>query len=364
MRQMKRLLPVIFLYALALLTFNACRKKDSATPDPEFDRKAMLVNIADSVIIPSYASLNAAMEELSDAVQKYSATPGETEAGNIRAAFIKAYRKWQYCSIFEFGPGETELLRNNLNIHPTDTAKINSNISGGEYNLQSVSNFSAKGFPALDFLLYRRASAHQYFSDPSLGSSRLKYLRDVTAEMRTKVSNVNSSWKTYRAAFVGSTGTEAGSSTALLVNQINQNLDNIKNNKVGIPLGKKTLGQVRPQDSEALYSGLSTELLSESLKSMEQVYTGKKGLGFDDYLDKLSAKNSAGNSLNAAIKGQFSTIFNSVSLLGTPIPDAVVNKKTETDKVYSELVKLLVYTKTDMASALSVSITYQDNDGD
>jgi uncharacterized protein len=353
------------LIALALLFF-ACGKDENNTPtDTGFDRKAMLENIADNVIIPAYAELTVEIETLNNAILAYSSSPTEAGINSIKSAYLDSYKKWQHCSSFEFGPAEESMLRNNLNIYPTDTAKISSNIGLGSYDLQSVNNYAAKGFPALDFLLYGSANPHAYFTNATLGAKRLKYLQDLMSEMRSKILAANNAWKgSYRATFVNNTGTETGSSVSLLVNQLNQNLDNIKNAKVGIPLGKKTFGETRPGDSEALYSGISTELLTESIKSLEEVYTGKSGLGFDDYLEKLAAKSYTGASLNSSIKTQFTLIYSALSLINTPISDAVINDKTDTDKAWSELVTLLIYTKTDMPSALSVTITYSDNDGD
>jgi uncharacterized protein len=348
------------LIAFALFFF-ACGKEENNTPeDTSFDRKAMLENIADNVIIPAYAELTVEIETLNNEVLAYSSSPTESGITSIKSAFLNSYKKWQHCSTFEFGPGEEAMLRNNLNIYPTDTTKISSNISVGAYDLQSVNNYAAKGFPALDFLLYGSANPHAYFTNATLGAKRLKYLQDLMSEIRSKILSTNNAWKgSYRATFVNNTGTETGSSVSLLVNQLNQNLDNIKNAKVGIPLGKKTLGEIRPTDSEALYSGISTELLTESIKSIEEVYTGKSGLGFDDYIDKLG-----NGSLNSTIKNQFTLVYSALLLITNPISDAVINDKTDTDKTYSELIKLLIYTKTDMPSALSVTITYSDNDGD
>ena len=53
------------------------------------------------------------------------------------------------------GPAEDLAIRSNLNTYPTDAAKVNQAISSGQWDLDLLSFRDAKGFPAVDFLLFQ-----------------------------------------------------------------------------------------------------------------------------------------------------------------------------------------------------------------
>ncbi|MDO1502670.1 imelysin family protein [Winogradskyella maritima] len=71
----------------------------------------------------------------------------------MRASWLNAYKAWQHVELFEIGPAETVGFQLNMNIYPTDNEKIDGFIVNGSYDLSLSSNRSAKGFPALDYLL-------------------------------------------------------------------------------------------------------------------------------------------------------------------------------------------------------------------
>ena len=73
--------------------------------------------------------------------------------------------------------------------------------------------------------------------------------------MVNELSNVRSSWTSYKGTFVASTGTETTSAFSLLINEFNKDYELSKNAKLGIPLGKQSLGIQLPEYIEARYSG-------------------------------------------------------------------------------------------------------------
>ena len=268
---MRKVYGFLFLTVVFLTLSTACKKKDKQDEDDEkadFDRKPMLENIGSNIIIPSYENLNTAVNKLDSAILDYTANPDLTRLTNTQNLFKDAYKAWVACSMFEFGPAETALLRVNVNTFPTTVATIESNITNGTYDLSSVSNLSAKGFPAIDYLLFgigadNNAILAEYVSGTN-AANRKQYLNDISAEIKSKVNSVYNSWipggGNYYNTFVNSTGTSSGSSTALLVNQLNQDLEIAKNYRCGIPLGKNSGGVLYPEQVEAYYSGISKDL--------------------------------------------------------------------------------------------------------
>src|ERR1043165_94968 len=117
--------------------------------------------------------------------------------------------------------------------------------------------------------------------------------------MSGKINSVVSAWDSYRSTFVNSLGTDIGSSIGFVINQINFELDYLKNSKIATPLGLRSGGTPLPDNSEAYYGGQSLQYALETLNTLQNVYAGKSfsgvnGTGFDDYLDHLGIKHLDG----------------------------------------------------------------------
>ncbi len=148
----KRFLYQILGFSFALIAFSC--ENGTKQDDVNFDRKAMLENIASNIIVPNYAQLKSDMASLKQSANVFVATPSEVNLNSLKESWYKAYQSWQGCAPFEFGPAMDVSLKSSLNTYPTTTSTIESNISSGNYNLNSVSNLSAIGFPAIEYLLY------------------------------------------------------------------------------------------------------------------------------------------------------------------------------------------------------------------
>jgi predicted lipoprotein len=366
---------VLFFLSLAG-AFTACGDKGTELKKDGFDRKALLSNVGNNIIMPNYSAFNTAAAQLHAAAGQFTASPDASSLGTLQNQLKEAYRAYQSVALFELGPAEQELLRANLNTFPTDVNQINANIGAGTYDLGTASNLDAKGFPALDYLLFglgtdAPALVGQYTTDAN-AAKRKKYLTDLTMEIKTKAEKVNTAWSVtggnYLNTFVNADGTDAGSSLGLLVNQLNWEYELLKNAKLGIPLGKKTLGTPLPESVEAYYSGMSSELARLGLQNIENVYfgihrSGNNGIGLDDYLVSLNARRGE-TTLAEAIADQLRVVKNKLAALNDPLAGAIRTNPAPVNEAYAEIQKGVVLLKSDLPSQLGVLITYQDNDGD
>lgn len=363
----------VLLLTASLTVLVCCKKKDTKTEetptDETFDKQALLTNLADNLILPAYKEFKVALDSVAGTFETFKTSGTKTDFLIVRQKFEVAYLKYQRISIFGFGPGEDAAVRTNFNIFPCDTTKIKANISSGTYNLSSATNFATKGLPALDYLFYDHTKTDDLIAQSFQDAKRKAYVNDVINEMSTKLNAVLTTWNsTYRNTFVNSLSTDVGSSLGYLINQVNFELDYLKNSKIATPLGLRSGGTPMPTNSEAYYSEQSILYAIETLNIMENVYLGRSlknvdGLGFDDYLDHLGIKR-ADASLNAVIKNQFGVARAKLNAIGNPLSEKVLTTPSVVNEAYTELVKLLVLLKTDMPSSLGVVITYQDGDGD
>jgi uncharacterized protein len=364
--------------AVVSTAFFVCGCFDSGTRDKDvhFDRPAMLTHLADRLIIPAYLRFEAAAEDLNGSIAGLVESPDSSHAETARSALRTAWIVWQGCSAYEFGPAAGSLLRQRMNTFPTKASRVEANIAAGTWNLESVSNYEAKGFPALDYLLHGRGGSMDSLllslGDSATGISRGNYLKAVAAEIADQARQVREAWDPgkgdYRKAFIAKPGTDIGSSLGELVNQFNYDYEILKNPKIGIPLGKKTLGVALPEKVEAYYSGYSMVLAMAQLDALENLFLGRdsagaEGPGFEDYLAALGTRYQQGE-LAQAIKDRFAAVRAAMESVPDPLSSSIAGHTAKVEKAYEELQRMVVLTKTDMPSAFSVSITYQDADGD
>jgi uncharacterized protein len=365
---------------LCIAVLLVCCKKDKNIDKTDlassFDKTAMLTNIGENIITVGYADLKISVDSLIYYTDLFTTTPSTLALVALQQSFIKAYLAYQHISTFEFGPADTELIRANFNTFPCDTTQINSKITNGDVALGTIADLDAKGFPAIDFLLYGNTANNVHvlakFTTDTDATNAKNYLTALVNELQSKTDIVNTAWSktggNYINTFESNTASNVGSSIGLLVNQINFDFEILKNAKIGIPAGKRSMETPLPKKAEAVYSAKSLQLVLENLKSIENIYFGRDkqnidGVGFDDYLIHVDAKHGSGT-LNDAIKDKITTAKAKLLLVPESLSQSVVNNASLVTDAYNELQQLVVLLKVDMTSALGVSITYQDNDGD
>lgn len=366
---------IIFIFCLLAGFSISCKKPkdDKTNPITSFDKSGMLANIGDNIIIPSYNELKSKADSLHKKHLFFINNPDVNSLSVLQSAFVDAYLAYQSVSVFEFGPADKELIRANFNTFPCDTLQILNKINSGDYNLSTVADMDAKGFPALDYLLFGSSNDQQkvlsYFTN---NTNAKTYLTALVNDIKTKSETVYTAWissgENYIGSFKSNTASNVGSPIGMLINQLNYDFEMAKNAKIGIPLGKKSMGTIYPEKVEAYYSKQSLNLVKAQLASIENIYTGNSkfnsnGLGIDDYVIAVKAQHPMGE-LNSVIINQFASIKSKVSNIPETLANSIKSNPTMIDEAYAEMVKLVVLLKVDMTSSLGVMITYEDNDGD
>ncbi|GAB4383018.1 MAG: hypothetical protein Kow0075_15060 [Salibacteraceae bacterium] len=345
-----------------LIWLVAC-DRNQPKPDDTFDKEAMLSNYSNEVVLPAYENADAATSKLNDVAAGFVNQPDASKLTSLRNALNQAYLAWVIAETYELGPAASANLRLTVNTFPVDSTQVMKNIEAGSWDLFAAQNSDARGLPALDLLL-------NAFPDdtllvwmqarPSVGA----YIMDNISLVVESVGGVISEWKSgYGKEFETNTASDVGSPIGTLVNQINYEFELLKNARIGIPMGKKTLGEPRIASLEAYYADYSKELAMANCRGIADAFTGGQGSGLDDYLDDLGAK-YGNRSLSDAIKMGFEEIINELSNIDGSLSEAIKRDPGELEAVYSAIERQVVLLKTDMPSQLGVQITYQDNDGD
>jgi predicted lipoprotein len=353
---------------------------DPSPADNSKDRQEILTHCADNIIIPSYQNFKVKFDVMLSKSEEFTDSPTNESLIAFRSAWLDAYAEWQKVELFEFGPADRSTLRNFVNIYPADVAGITANITGPLANLEVPSSYARQGFPALDYLINGVSTdddgivAHYTTGDDA--SESIAYLKKIVERMNTLITNVITEWNTsYRDTFISKTGLDIGSSMGVVVNAYVLNYERyIRSGKIGIPAGivGGVSGTAYPDKVEAYYKKDISKLLAENAQAATVglfngmgVTTETEGPSFKSYLDALGAKDSAtGTLLSEIINGQFTTIDSKLDVLSQNFyQEAQTNNQAMKD-VYTEMQKVVRLLKVDMTSAMSITITYTDNDGD
>lgn len=357
-------------YTVCLLTLFlfSCGDDESDNTTLDYNQTAFLTNVGENIITPRYESLQSKLNDLSTKTNTFNTSPSTENLQALKSSFLETYEQFQYCVVFDFGPAGGSKNLNDVNIYPADTTTINTNISSGSYNFDAANQIDAQGFPAIDFLLYH-ASENTVVSEFA-DANRQKFLSDIIADIQTLVSEVTSDWQTsYTSTFIGATGTDAGSSLGLLINQFNFTFEDIKNFKIGTPSGSRNSLEITYSDKvEAYYSGHSLKLAQANLTSLEELYkgistSGTDGEGLDDYLTGLEQ-----NTLDGTIQTKFTelktTLTDLESVQSGILSDVVKNDNQKMKDAFDAFSATVPSLKSELPSILGVAITYQDGDGD
>ncbi len=354
---------------------TSCTNSGMDDSGSDFDRPAMLSNYGNNLIIPSYENLKSSVDELDAAADAFSGEPTVSNLSELQDNLKEARLAWQDAAMYQFGPAEMNVLRAVLNTYPADTDRVNSNIESGDYNLETLENRAAAGFPTLGYLLHGTGDSNEqivlaYTTDQN-ASNRMNYLQDNIDYVKENTDATLNAWLpgsgNYLETFLSddNAGTDVGSSLGMMVNALVLHYERfMRDGKIGIPAGVRSAGVPRPEATEAYYAGYSLELAIANLQAIKRLYLGTglttgDGLGLEENLISLDA---AG--LSDEIVTEIDQAIGALQNLNDPLSEQIGNNNDPVLTAFQELQDVVVLLKADMASALGVTITFQDNDGD
>ena len=367
---------------ILVVVLSSCGGSDEPSPvdDDSKDREAILIHWADNIIKPSYNNFSSKLDVMVSKADAFTASPNNSSLLEFRSAWLTAYTEWQKVELFEFGPADKYTLRNFFNIYPADVSGIVANINDPAANLEVPASYPRQGFPTLDYLINGTgdddAAILQYYTTDADAAKRIAYVDRVVSRMATLLSNVVTEWNgAYRDTFVASTGLDIGSSMGAVVNAYVLYYERyIRSGKIGIPAGiiGSMVGTPYPEKVEAYYKrDISKSLVKTAHQAVIDFFNGKsvnsgtEGPSLRSYLDGLDAKDtSSGMLLSTIINNEFSTINNKVDLLSSDFYNQIQTNNQAMVDVYTNMQTEVRYLKVDMTSAMSITITYTDNDGD
>lgn len=374
----KKTIPFVLL-AVLIYACSSDNTTDQGATD-NFNRGALLTNVADNIIIPAFQDFSDKLSTLKTSSETFTSNPTTTNLATLRSSWLQSYKAWQHVEMYDIGKaidfgtdtrtGGTGFSAH-FNVFPLTVATVENNISNGTYNFDEIPNYSAQGFPALDYLLYGVAAddtaiLEKYTTNTNAVNYK-KYITDIVNKMIDVNAQILNDWNTsFRDEFVASTANTTTSSLNTLINDFIFNYEkNFRAKKIGIPVGVFS-STTLPEKVEALYrKDISKELVLEALTSIERVFNGTSftgnasGVGFKNYLEELDRADIANE-----ITTQLAVARTQINGLNDNVYQQIIDNESSVLNVYSEIQKVVVLLKVDMLNAFNVSLDYTDADGD
>jgi predicted lipoprotein len=375
MKSLKLIFPFIILCCIGIYS---CSDDDSINGNnaDNFNRRVMLTNWADNIIIPAYKDFETKVNALKIASDTFEMSPSVDNFDTLRQTWEDAYITWQNVSMFNIGPAQSTFLRSFLNIYPTNSVNIDANINSGNYALQDINRNDEQGFPALDYLLFGLAETDteilQYYTTNTNANNYLTYLTDVVDRISELTNEVVTDWEEdYRTTFVNNSGNSANSSTNVLVNEYMRYYEVFfRNGKIGTPAGVFSAGVQTPENVEAFYKkDLSKTLCLNALDALQNFFRGTAYNetitveSLESYLDFLNTMKE-GDDLSLLINNQFNTSRDLILALNDNFYEQITTNNIPMLEAFEALQGNVIFLKSDMMSALNINIAFESNDGD
>ena len=330
-------------YFLFLFVFLfAC---DSAT-NQTFDKNAMIANIAENVIIAHYQQFAKKTDTLAKFSEEFSKSLNGDFFPNVPEAWQEAMLQWKKCELFNFGVAKDKNYMFDINSSEVRPKLIENALKdSANINAEYIKTLgaAAKGLPAIAFIL------QEPFLTLSQSKAKIAFLVGLTQNLNTNANALLADWKlSYSKTFMQN---QDNSSLNTLANQLLALTENIATKRMDLVVKQyskdTSLGEL---EKKLNHNGF----IISNLETIQEVFTGKQGTGFDDYLDFLNAK-FANRKLSEVMNEQIEKSKKAVQ---------AIDNEEKAIAAQEELKKLLVLIKTDMFSATGIPVSFTDADGD
>ncbi len=338
----------------------------------EYDWTATNVIVANQHIVPKYADLAVATDELQIQVGKTCAAVNELKEVTIpvatKASFQEVYLAWAQAQHFQFGP-VTFLQRyerfhywpDKHNVGARQLQQLLTEVAEGTVDVTSLTlakkSVSVQGLSAMERLLFA--------PEATLDESRCFMAEQIAVNLQDIAEQIDSSWRLAPVEFAkefelagreqGTYGSSLDVST-MLANTLATQLLLIAEYKLGRALPKEAGGRVYQRQLEAWLSETSLEIIEQSLISLRELYL----LAFSERTKQLNVD------LHEEILTSFLAVMTSIDEFEQPLIATVVDeeKLPAVIDLQAEVMELETVIRSQLFPTLGFATRFNSLDGD
>lgn len=356
----------ISIIAIILLFVN-CSEKNNTNQNLTDNyvyktEKQLIEDTTNKIILPLVSSFKNECTKLNHLTDAYAKKVTTSNLDLIK-------KQWRivaesYASIYAFNIGEVKdkYMRQLLYNWPSTTIAIENFIKNKDITKNNVSNFgsTAKGIPAIEYLLYKDTS-EKVNKEMVNNTKRLKYLQLITEELKNNSERQENIWKNYAPTLISNEETNGiDSSLNIIFNGLNNVITFARETKIGKPFGFEKSNHTNFEILQAFYSETSLNLIRKNIESVENTLFKEGVTTIGDKI--LFIKRD--NELNDKLKNQFKKIYRAIDDIKLSLKKTINSDKESVKKLHSELKSLEILFILDIRSTFSLIVTGTDGDGD
>ncbi|MCA9718105.1 MAG: imelysin family protein [Myxococcales bacterium] len=361
------LLPVAIVVTPAL----ACQGGEGGTDGGEtVDRSAVFKQLGEQVIEPTLAELPARLEPLRAAAASFCERRDALTLADAQRAWRDARAPWSRAEAFQFGPVAELGVASAIDFWPARPEDIEDALTlHDQLDAAVIDTLGAtrKGFPVIEYLLFDDPDADpdplaRYPADAA-GDLRCQYLEALTVDLHARAAALHGEWTGGYTEGLVTAG--AGSeyfpkeqdAVDALVNALVSSLTAAARGKLEKPLTGETT-------SESRFSDNARADLRANLEGVAALYEGAYD-GADASTPGLhTLVRFVDPALDERVREQLAKTRAAVDALELPLRVAVVDDPDAALALHAEVDALRLLFKLEVVSALSVTLSLTDNDGD
>lgn len=361
------------LTCLAMICIFAGGVSPKSATAESIAKDVLLRNIVRDIIVPGYQELAAKCRALTVSVEDFSNTPTLESFETARKAWIATVVASRQIQWLQTGPiADHEFIASFYysKVLPIRIGNVLSSTNAFEETYLGEIGAVAKGMFTLEYLLFGRkgnpaaetnatnASVLELFSRAESPRCR-QYIVALAHDLEAKAGQLASDWtasgdQTAAAKFI------SGGQDSLnrIINHLAQNIEQVAEQRINFVLQLPHPITRQYDRIEGSPSGTSLDSVVALLQGAQKLYQGNDEAGLEAYLKHLNAP------LAGRAKGAFEAAVAAAKAIGVPLEEVVPNNRAPVENAYEKVRALEVLCKTDLPSALGVTITFSSNDGD
>ena len=356
---------IIYFTLLTLLVLS-CSNEDETSDNKNFDVQKLrseFINEIETSLTNNFINSTTALNEsillfLNDLTE-----------GNL----LELQKQWESTAlafssieVMDIGAIRTSLIMTSFYSWEADETSINSYIASGDPITASVINSrptNTRGLGAIEFLIFEKPT-NETLSDFS-DERRKTYLKTLGENLIEKSQILNTTWTGYREEFISNNQTGINGGVNMLVNQLNVLLENVKRFKLGEPAGLENSAIKDVSALQAEKSKQSLLFIEENINSIKKILfqTDNSIVNYAKYIADSSELEIKLINQFTLIEGNISAIKGDTTIEKS-LEEAINSNSPFVQDLYENIQSLIVLIKVDLASTLSITITFTDNDGD
>lgn len=331
-------------------------------------RSEVLASLAEKVAARHYTVFARDAMALGRAAETLCAEPGEDTLRNAQDAWMTARAPWKRTQIIKFGPSVEypHRLGPKLDDGPVDVAAVMELLASTA--ALEVSDFDAmgtatRGLPVVELLLWQGSDPLQ---DLTTDGRRCAALAGSAGDAAVNAERLRVAWEdewserlSTPAAVDGDLYATPQDAIDEWVNRMAFTVEDVRIIKLGGPVGDDSGGEPRPELLESAYSGRSLLDAQDALAGVSDVWTGDVEGDHRGIRDLVK-----GSELMRRVDARLSEASTVLASVPEPLSDTITSSPDSVADAQDSLRRLQVALQVDLAQALGVTVTFNDNDGD